>query len=336
MNETVRTSPHRANRFFLILLIAEIAGGEVLARTGIVYRFPIPLAMMTGELLMILPAVLIFLVRRENPFSYIPFKVLKPSVLLLLIAFMFTIMPQVVLANLLSMLVTENVVANAAEQFYSVGLPLSVLLIGVLPGVCEEFIFRGVIHQQLRRERIWPAILLSALFFGLMHQNLNQFGYACIMGIWFALLTEATGSLLSSMFVHALYNTQSVVMMWLSKDAISGQGAAAGMDFMETIRQIVAESGYTGQTAETAAVIAAVCVAVFLAAAAVVSILLSRLVLRAIARRCGRQDHLQVLFSRQRRRELDALRDPSPRSVWTWEAAAAVVIGAAYIVYRLF
>ena len=46
-------------------------------------------------------------------------------------------------------------------------------------------------------------------------ENLNQFCYATVMGIVFALLIEATGSILSTMLIHFAINGFSVVMMYL-------------------------------------------------------------------------------------------------------------------------
>ena len=49
-----------------------------------------------------------------------------------------------------------------------------------------------------------------------MHMNLNQACYAFVIGIAFALLVEATGSIFSSILCHFVFNAQSVCIMYMA------------------------------------------------------------------------------------------------------------------------
>ena len=51
------------------------------------------------------------------------------------------------------------------------------------------------------------AALMSGLLFGCFHLNINQALYAFVMGIVFAYMVEATGSLWSSVIAHFAVNT---------------------------------------------------------------------------------------------------------------------------------
>ncbi len=84
---------------------------------------------------------------------------------------------------------------------------LAILLMAVIPAICEELLFRGVILQGLRsRFGDWASIALSALMFALMHGNLQQFVYPFILGGIMGWLVLRTGSLVSSMLVHFINN----------------------------------------------------------------------------------------------------------------------------------
>lgn len=92
--------------------------------------------------------------------------------------------------------------------------PSSVALfitVSLAPGFCEEFLFRGVIYGNLRRYGKSQAILLSALLFSMMHQNIAQSFYTFVAGIMLALCYELTGSIWCGTFMHLFNNLYSVL-----------------------------------------------------------------------------------------------------------------------------
>ena len=56
---------------------------------------------------------------------------------------------------------------------------------------------------------------MSGLVFGLFHLNINQFCYAFVIGVVFAFLVEATGSIWSSVLAHFAINTYSIKIIQL-------------------------------------------------------------------------------------------------------------------------
>lgn len=91
------------------------------------------------------------------------------------------------------------------------GLLLDVIYIGFVPAICEEFLFRGVILENMLPYGKTGAILGSALLFGIMHQNAAQLFYAMVAGIVFAVVYVKTESLWTGMIVHFFNNTLSAV-----------------------------------------------------------------------------------------------------------------------------
>lgn len=92
---------------------------------------------------------------------------------------------------------------------------LSVLFIelfmtAVLPAIFEEYTHRGLLFAGYRQFG-WKVVLLSALLFALMHQNIKQTGYTFFDGIVLALLAYYTGSIIPSIVVHFLNNAVSVL-----------------------------------------------------------------------------------------------------------------------------
>ena len=65
---------------------------------------------------------------------------------------------------------------------------------------------------------------LSALIFGLLHLNFNQMPYAVYLGIVFALMVEATGSIYTSMLMHFLLNGFNVTINFIADRMMTSYG----------------------------------------------------------------------------------------------------------------
>lgn len=64
----------------------------------------------------------------------------------------------------------------------------------VIP-IAEELLFRGVVYKRLKLYfGVTPALIGSALIFGIMHVNLVQFLYAAVIGLLLAFVLEKQGS----------------------------------------------------------------------------------------------------------------------------------------------
>jgi len=89
------------------------------------------------------------------------------------------------------------------------------LLMAVLPAVCEELAFRGFIFGGLLRQQgALRAIIVSALFFGFTHTLLQQSIAASLMGVVLGLIAWRTGGVLATIIVHLVNNTLSISLAW--------------------------------------------------------------------------------------------------------------------------
>lgn len=71
----------------------------------------------------------------------------------------------------------------------------------------EEMFFRGFAYNAIkRRTGITTAIVVSALLFGMAHLNPFALPLICLMGAAFALAYQRTGSLWTSIIMHAAHN----------------------------------------------------------------------------------------------------------------------------------
>ncbi len=85
------------------------------------------------------------------------------------------------------------------------------LVLALLPAICEEITFRGFIFGGLLRQGgALRAIVVSALFFGFTHSVLQQSMAACIMGLLLGVVAWRTGGVICTMIIHLINNTLSI------------------------------------------------------------------------------------------------------------------------------
>ena len=83
---------------------------------------------------------------------------------------------------------------------------MQVVLVAVLPAICEETTHRGLLIHGYSMLGIKRAVIYSSLMFGLMHLNINQFFYATILGFLIALSTLMSKSIIPAMIIHFMNN----------------------------------------------------------------------------------------------------------------------------------
>ena len=109
---------------------------------------------------------------------------------------------------------------------------LTVILVGLLAGFCEEMLFRGPIQTALLR-RMPPAAALfgGALLFGLMHLDLHGLPLRTLLGMWLAWIVWRGGSIFPAMLAHALYDSTSLaIAAWGLRHATVQEAAAASTE----------------------------------------------------------------------------------------------------------
>lgn len=157
----------------------------------------------------------------EGILKRLGFCLMRPMTLLAVFLYGICIMPIGTLANAISMLWVDNEVLEASGMMLDAPWYMTVLSSAILAPIIEEFAFRGFMYRGYRRcGGKLSAVIVSAAAFAFMHLNFNQAAYAFVVGVAFAFIVEATGSVWSSILCHFMFNFESVVVMlignWLT------------------------------------------------------------------------------------------------------------------------
>lgn len=84
----------------------------------------------------------------------------------------------------------------------------------IIPGICEEITFRGVIHEGIRAT-YGPsaAIVVTSILFALIHLSPWNFLSLICMGVFLGLLREKTGSIWPGAVAHAVNNALALTLI---------------------------------------------------------------------------------------------------------------------------
>lgn len=94
------------------------------------------------------------------------------------------------------------------------GFFINIIIAALLPAICEEILFRGVIMTS-QKNYGFGAILISAVYFTLMHHDISSFLGILLLGIVLGMATELTGSVYAAMIVHFFNNAFVFILQWL-------------------------------------------------------------------------------------------------------------------------
>ncbi|MFH0800669.1 MAG: type II CAAX endopeptidase family protein [Pseudomonadota bacterium] len=93
------------------------------------------------------------------------------------------------------------------------------LLLGMIAPFCEEILFRGIIQPALaRRTGSAISIVITAVFFALIHSTSFQPHLYLLLGLLFSWLFAVTGSLRITIMCHAINNS------WALANQVRGLG----------------------------------------------------------------------------------------------------------------
>lgn len=97
------------------------------------------------------------------------------------------------------------------------------LAIGILAPLAEEAVFRGAVLRVLLRlfdkKWHWIAITISAILFGLVHGNVQQFVHATLIGLILGWMYYRTDSILPGVLFHWVNNSAAYVISNLIPNA---------------------------------------------------------------------------------------------------------------------
>lgn len=139
----------------------------------------------------------------EKPKRILNFKIL--IYIALAVACYFALYPIVLSFNkLFKVPVTKLEISN-------VGYIYSIFSRVLIPAICEELLFRGIIYKGLETKSKTFAILISALMFSIFHMSKEQFIYPLLMGLLLGVIMAYENNIIYCIIVHIVNNSLALV-----------------------------------------------------------------------------------------------------------------------------
>lgn len=208
----------KASVFFLLLMVFELPMSILvyLAQGMFPEEYGTLVSILMTQGYLLFGAILYVLITKTKFREGLQVKKYRISTFFLTLVVLMTAAPMASWLNVVSQLFAKNTTSGAIYDItQNVPMWLGVLIIGCLPGFVEETLYRGIMYTAFRKRSVLTGILVSALCFGLMHMNFNQMMYAVYLGVIFALVVEATGSVVSTMVLHMLFNAINTAYVYI-------------------------------------------------------------------------------------------------------------------------
>lgn len=166
--------------------------------------------------LVMLPALLFLLLFRFNLRDVLRLNGTKPLNFLLAFGIMLFAIPLASVFNLINLFLVNSIFGKIVVQPIPAAQNGLELLLGILvfagsAGICEEFLFRGVIQRGLERAGKVKAILITALLFSLMHMDFQKIFGTFFLGALIGFMVYRSNSLYCGMFSHFTNNALAVL-----------------------------------------------------------------------------------------------------------------------------
>ena len=97
------------------------------------------------------------------------------------------------------------------------GLASAVILSAVLPGICEELLFRGLMLSAWEERGSLRAVTTVSLLFTLLHGNLLGIPSEFICGVLLACIVISSGSLFAGMVFHTVFNSTLLIASYWAR-----------------------------------------------------------------------------------------------------------------------
>lgn len=193
---------------YLLLLFSRLIDTALLGRDSEYLSI-----VMLQVMIFLIPGVIFCKLRGANFTERLRLRLPRPSHILLLVASLIALISGTLLISIYTggietldqgFTLYDTFAAGGGSDFSEVAY--LVLAYAVLPAICEEFVYRGVLCATLEERGLLPAILFSAVSFGMLHFELSHLPVYIFAGLLLCALMYATRSLLATVIVHFAFN----------------------------------------------------------------------------------------------------------------------------------
>jgi membrane protease YdiL (CAAX protease family) len=208
------TEAKQTTSIVLLTMIYQLFISAVWGFAPWVSQMPIPLQLVLTQILaFIVPIVFFFFITKKPVRATLRLYPIHWKNVILIVLMSLLIQPLMGLLSFLASLLFPNSVAEIISQSSELStVSIMIISVGVMPAICEELFFRGVVFSGYRFVPTVKACLVTGLLFGIIHMDVQQFLYTFALGSLFCALVYHTNSILASIIAHFTINASQVLL----------------------------------------------------------------------------------------------------------------------------
>lgn len=200
-----------ANLLYMIVMVLFITVGNIAQNRDFKYGI-----LITEFLLVALPAIIYAKLRGASIKDELRFNRLGLiDTLLVIVTFIAAYFAAVfinllweIVISMLGNLIVPDIPFAANPKEYMVLL----FIIAGSAGICEEILFRGFIMRAYEKLGMWSDIMVTALFFSILHLNIQNILAPFFLGIILGFVVYKTNSIYAGILGHFINNAISVTL----------------------------------------------------------------------------------------------------------------------------
>ncbi len=244
LRDSDKLSIFGANILYMIVMILFVTVGYFVQKRSFHYGI-----LITEFLLIALPAIIYAKIKgtsikeefRLNRIGLV-------DVLLIIVAFLssyfvavfINLIAQILISTAGNLILPDIPFAENPREYLTL-----LLIIAGSAGICEEILFRGILLRAYERFGMWRGIIISALFFSVLHLNIQNMAAPFFLGIVLGFVVYKTNSIFAGILGHFINNAISVTFGYV----------VMNMPFYKNISNLQIQEGMTTPSLIGAAVL---------------------------------------------------------------------------------
>lgn len=140
------------------------------------------------------------------------------------------IIPMAIISGFIASLLNSMVIFLLSRDFSAStgGIPIpatisefyiQIIVVALIPSICEEIFFRGIICHAFEGMGVWKAIIISAFYFSLFHFDIRNLLGPFFLGVLIAWYCYRTDSILAGVIAHFTNNLLFVLINWFGRNS---------------------------------------------------------------------------------------------------------------------
>ena len=192
------------------------------------------------ELAFLAMAVIYCLIRKVKIKEVFPVKKVKVREVIGCILLVLGIFPVSLMLVALTAIIFPQAASEVGELnsfiFGNLNFPLAVLIVALLPAICEEAIHRGAILSNFRGiKHDWVIVLIMGIFFGINHMSVLRFLTTMTLGLFLSYVVVKKNNIILSMIMHFTNNFISVAISYALGQNGAAVSSSATVDYSAVI-----------------------------------------------------------------------------------------------------